>query len=64
MYIQTTSIRLKRKVSKATELRVRATDDISVAQLVVELAKNVSAPAYDSVSSQLRFSKRSNNGRR
>jgi len=37
----------------ATQLKVTATDDMYVAQLVNELAKHMSGPALDFVSSQL-----------
>ena len=49
---------------KATQLKVTATDDMSVAQLVKESAEHISGPALDLVSSQPRLSKRSNHGRR
>jgi len=51
-------------VIKATQLKVTATDDMSVAHMVKELAKHISGPALDLVSSQPRLSKRSNHGRR
>ena len=38
---------------KVTQLKVTAMGDMSVAQLVKELAKQISGPALDFVSSQL-----------
>jgi len=40
----------------ATQLKVTATDDMSMAQLVNELAKHMSGPALDFVLSQLQHS--------
>jgi len=42
-------------VLKATQLKVIAKDDMSVAQLVNESAKYISGPALDFVSSQLQY---------
>ena len=41
---------------KATQLKVTATDDMSVVQLVNELDKHMSGPALNFVSSQLQHS--------
>ena len=47
-----------------TQPIVTATDYMFVAQLVKELAKHMSGPVFDFVSSQLRWSKQSNYGSR